>query len=62
MLRRNMLYTGVTRASQKVTLIGEREAVDECIRNTEKGRRNTLLKERLRFRSKKAIKENEYQN
>ncbi|WP_167836640.1 ATP-binding domain-containing protein [Anaerolactibacter massiliensis] len=53
MLRRNLLYTGVTRAYQKVTLIGEREAIDECIRNSEKGRRNTLLKERLRFRYQK---------
>jgi exodeoxyribonuclease V alpha subunit len=45
----NLLYTGVTRASQKVTLIGERDAIDVCIQNSEKGKRNTLLKERLNF-------------
>ena len=37
MLHRNLLYTGVTRASQKVTLIGERDAIDVCIQNSEKG-------------------------
>ena len=55
MLHRNLLYTGVTRASQKVTLIGEREAIDACIQNSEKGKRNTLLSERLRFQYQKTI-------
>lgn len=53
MLHRNLLYTGVTRASQKVTLIGERDAIDVCIQNSEKGRRTTLLSERLKFQYQK---------
>ncbi|WP_420808628.1 ATP-binding domain-containing protein [Anaerolactibacter massiliensis] len=50
MLRMNLLYTGVTRASQKVTLIGERDAIDTCIQNSEKGRRNQCHSIGLRSR------------
>ena len=56
MLRRNLLYTGVTRASQKVTLIGERDAVDACIQKSEKGKRNTLLRERLKLQYQKTFR------
>ncbi len=48
MLQRNILYTGVTRASKLVIIVGTPRAVDLAIRNTKVTRRNTGLVERLR--------------
>ncbi len=47
MLRRNILYTAVTRAKGQVAIIGSKRAVCTAIRNTECDRRNTRLGERL---------------
>lgn len=48
MLKRNVYYTGITRARQKVILIGSRQALAMAISNTDAGKRNTLLAKRLR--------------
>lgn len=49
MLKRNVYYTGITRARQKVLLIGSRQALAMAISNTDAGKRNTLLAKRLRY-------------
>ena len=43
MLRRNLLYTAVTRAKAKVILIGQRQAVYIAIHKCDVGQRNTVL-------------------
>lgn len=47
MLARNLLYTAVTRAKEKVCLIGEKSAFDMAIRNTDYKFRNTMLRQRI---------------
>lgn len=47
MLQRNLLYTAVTRAKDKVVLIGDKKAFQYAIRNDRTKKRYTLLKERL---------------
>ena len=47
MLQRNLLYTAVTRASQKVILLGSRAALATAVGNDRTKRRYTLLAERL---------------
>ena len=47
MLARNLLYTAVTRAKEKVCLIGEKQAFDMAIRNTDYKFRNTMLRQRI---------------
>lgn len=44
MLKRNILYTGVTRAKSKVYLVGEWAAVCQAIHTDDSGTRNTILK------------------
>jgi len=48
MLKRNLLYTAVTRAKNKVIILGERKAVWIAVKNIDTSIRYTLLKERLR--------------
>ena len=48
MLQRNLLYTGVTRAKQKLMMVGERKAVFIAVMNNETVKRNTRLAERLK--------------
>ncbi len=48
MLQRNLLYTAVTRAKQKVILVGSRAALNTALANDRTRRRYTLLAERLR--------------
>lgn len=48
MLQRNILYTGITRAKDKVVLIGSRASVNLAIRNNPANDRLTALKERIR--------------
>lgn len=52
MLKRNLLYTAVTRAKEKVIILGERKAVWIAIKNIDTSIRYTLLKERLQGFSK----------
>lgn len=47
MLRRNLLYTAVTRAKAKVILIGQRQAVFIAIHKCDVGQRNTVLADRI---------------
>lgn len=47
MLQRNLIYTAVTRAKQRIFLVGQRKALALAIRNAETRRRNTSLVKRL---------------
>jgi len=47
MLRRNLIYTAVTRAKKKIILVGERNALFMAIGKNDIGKRNTRLKERI---------------
>lgn len=46
-LRRNLLYTAVTRAKKRVILIGQKDAFHRAILNGQPEVRNTLLSERI---------------
>jgi exodeoxyribonuclease V alpha subunit len=48
MLKRNLLYTGVTRAKKLVVLAGSRRALAVAVRSQGSGRRHTALAHRLR--------------
>ncbi len=48
MLRRNLLYTAVTRAKKLVVLVGSRRALAAAVRTKGAGRRHTALAYRLR--------------
>jgi exodeoxyribonuclease V alpha subunit len=47
MLRRNLLYTGVTRARKLIILAGSRRALAQAVRTPGAGRRHTALTQRL---------------
>ena len=47
MLRRNILYTAVTRAKEKVIIVGSKKAIYMAVHNTESDKRNTRLGERV---------------
>jgi exodeoxyribonuclease V alpha subunit len=47
MLRRNLIYTAVTRAKGLVVLVGGRQALDLAVSRGEERRRRTLLAQRL---------------
>ena len=44
MLKRNILYTAITRAKKKVVLIGNKKAIQTAIQNVQTEARNTMLK------------------
>lgn len=48
MLQRNILYTGITRATKQVILVGSKQAIAEAIRNNRMAKRNTNFALRLR--------------
>lgn len=48
MLQRNLLYTAVTRAKERVILVGTKSALNTALANDRTKRRYTLLAERLR--------------
>ena len=48
MLQRNLLYTALTRAKEKVIVIGHGSAIERAIDNTSVTRRNTILGERIK--------------
>ncbi|MDD4602031.1 MAG: ATP-binding domain-containing protein, partial [Negativicutes bacterium] len=48
MLQRNLLYTAVTRAKERVILLGTKAALNTALANDRTRRRYTLLAERLR--------------
>lgn len=49
MLQRNLLYTAITRAKEKVILLGQKKALESAIRNNKTKKRNTLLANRLMY-------------
>ena len=53
LLTRNLLYTAVTRAKGRVILVGQKKALFTAISKTRKGKRNTLLAERMRLYHRK---------
>ena len=48
MLKRNLLYTGVTRAKKAVVIVGEKQAIAFAVKKDDANKRNTMLSERLR--------------
>ena len=50
MLQRNLLYTGITRAKERVVIVGTQKALGICIRNNQVMQRNSYLAERLQER------------
>jgi len=51
MLRRNLLYTAITRGREWVFLIGDRRALSMAVRNAHEDARLTMLTERIRARA-----------
>lgn len=47
MLYRKLLYTGVTRAKQKLIIVGEKKAFEYAVANTNEIQRKTSLKEKI---------------
>ena len=47
MLYRKLIYTGVTRAKQKLIIVGERKAFEYAVANTNERIRKTSLKEKI---------------
>lgn len=48
MLQRNLLYTAITRAKEKVIIIGESQAINMAISKIGSLERNTILKQRIK--------------
>ena len=48
MLKRRLIYTGVTRAKKACITVGTRQAMGVAVRNNDDSRRNTLLEVRLK--------------
>ena len=48
MLNKNLIYTGVTRAKQKVVLIGNKEALDKAVKRDDQTVRNSLIQEKIK--------------
>ncbi len=53
MLKRNILYTAVTRAKQSVILIGSQGSIELAVSNSDEGRRRTTLARRIKEELKK---------
>ena len=47
MLKRNLIYTAITRAKRRVILVGEKGMLFMAIHKNDTGKRNTLLGERI---------------
>ena len=47
MLRRNLLYTAVTRGKRLVVLVGMKKALGMAVRRQDTGQRYTALRKRL---------------
>lgn len=47
MLRRNLIYTGITRAKKLLIMVGAKKALAYAVSNVTVTRRNSMLKERL---------------
>ncbi len=49
LLSKNLFYTAITRAKRRVILVGQKKALFIAVKKTGKGKRNTLLAERMRL-------------
>jgi exodeoxyribonuclease V alpha subunit len=49
MLRRNLLYTAITRAERVCVLVGTKSALQQAVRNQDERRRQSRLADRLRI-------------
>jgi exodeoxyribonuclease V alpha subunit len=58
MLQRNLLYTAVTRAKEKVILVGEKAAINMAVGKIPSLERNTTLRSRLKTEMVKKLKQN----
>jgi exodeoxyribonuclease V alpha subunit len=47
MLRRNLLYTGITRGKKMVVVVGQKKAIGMAVKGRVEGRRWSKLGERL---------------
>lgn len=47
MLKKNLLYTGITRAKDEISIVGQKSAVSIAIRNNTVAERNTMLAKRI---------------
>lgn len=54
--RRNLLYTGVTRAKKRVIILGDKEMVDYCIKTSDTTKRLTLLMHRIKYNAPRILK------
>lgn len=54
LLTQNLLYTAMTRAKQKLIFVGDRDALEYAIRNTQGLKRNSALCDRLKVTVQKA--------
>lgn len=59
MLKRNLLYTAVSRAKRRVVLVGEKEAINRAIRTKDTVVRNTMLADRIHAKVKYLKKNND---
>jgi exodeoxyribonuclease V alpha subunit len=57
MLRRNILYTGITRAIKEVIIVGSKAATAQAIHNNNTAKRNTRFAFRLRLLMKEMQQE-----
>lgn len=48
MLKRNLIYTAITRAKSKVILVGEKRALMTAIHSNDSQKRNSFLAERIK--------------
>ena len=48
LFQRNLIYTGTTRCKEKLTIVGDKHAINTCIMSNSGTKRNTLLEQRLR--------------
>ena len=48
MLKRNILYTAVTRAKQSITLVAAQGSIETAVNNSEEGKRKTTLAGRIK--------------
>ena len=47
MLKRNLFYTAITRAKEKMIIVGSKNEIKNAVANNKKYHRNTLLKQRI---------------
>jgi len=48
MLKRNLIYTAITRAKSKVIIVGEKRALMAAIHTNDSQKRNSFLAERIK--------------